>query len=950
MSAWRLLLLLATLLALLLTELPQLATPLLGLRSLAPPPAHCPQAQHLGAWGPFVDPCLLPVLDAHDSSIRSPLTSHEGNGGSDIAQFLYAERDNGAFFFDEQGPVCLVRAFFAAGFGSLGSGDNAPNIPTARLKVEVDGAFVLNSSIEELFMSRPWGGASTFLPDFAAAAAADAAAEQAALAALPRTHAFALERQPGGTLHSGWVLQAPICATQRLRASLTYPGFKHHFWSPEALLQESVACTATFEKCPVAQYFNVNARHFPGAALPAAWAPFVPRAPAPAPPAALALAGLPAHPRDIWSAARVLRAARAAPSGARHTHISATLQRGAAGGVTLLSSPPGAGAGVVTSLALDFPTARWLLHSRHVRLRAVWDMSLEEGVARLARDSARRGAEAAAPPQPPGHPEPFTARGWADAEGDGGVDAGKAAPVVQQQGGVLEVDLQALLGPARMGRDGVRCWMPHQATTQNCRKELYLLGEFPPSPSGASGASGGVEAEGGIYITLPMPFWRSARIDVLWDAAGAGEGDGEGEGEGESLMDSSEAQAAATQVPLTAHLTLSPASHMPYPVGTAGYLQGSVRAFSMAEGMRGNILAQETGVRGSLVLLSVHVRAASQNFVEGDLRIWTDGSPTPDVWESGWEDYFNGSHGYDEDHHHCGEALFSYDRVDPVGWGCYNNTDTTVHLYQTRLLLGDSVPFLHGFRVAVEGLPGGKSAGTVRCAALWYARGAPPLRSLGWLHPPALYSTPQAVRRVEAGWVGHPALALPLGGPATYAIVAAEDAVVAYDLTSALPSYGEWRRIVELKCFKKRQCHHEGSEHGVVLAVQGALAVASGWVALRLPASPACHSILLRRLVDVRYTPQRAELWVNGQRSGRLGSSDRDALHMHTSWKVETVRLPRALTAGASSLHIVLRILPEAVEGRHHADYTAINREAGGHWSEVRWEALCVLPLQEDLG
>ena len=153
------------------------------------------------------------------------------------------------------------------------------------------------------------------------------------------------------------------------------------------------------------------------------------------------------------------------------------------------------------------------------------------------------------------------------------------------------------------------------------------------------------------------------------------------------------------------------ASH--YPPGTAGYLQGSVRSFAMAEGMRGNVLASERGVRGSLALLSVYVVAASQNFVEGDLRSWVDGSPSPSVWESGWEDFFNGSHGYDEDPHHCGEAFFSYDRVDPVGWGCYNNTDTAVHLYQLRLMMGDGVGFEAGFRMAVEGLTGGKGAGQV---------------------------------------------------------------------------------------------------------------------------------------------------------------------------------------------------------------------------------------------
>jgi hypothetical protein len=373
----------------------------------------------------------------------------------------------------------------------------------------------------------------------------------------------------------------------------------------------------------------------------------------------------------------------------------------------------------------------------------------------------------------------------------------------------------------------------------------------------------------------------------------------------------------------------------------------------MVPGMRGNILAQERGVRGSLTLLSVYVVAASQTFVEGDLRIWTDGSPSPSVWESGWEDFFDGSHGYNMDLHHCGEALFAYDRVDPPGWGCYNNTHNTVHLYQLRLLMGDAVRFEEGFRVAVEGLPGRLSEGTVRAAALWYALAAPPLLSVDWLRPPELWGTDQASHVVvsEVASPSHPALAQ---GPTVlpdqhrFTVLSAADGVNTYTLTSGLPSYGEWRRIEELACFKKRECRHEGAEGGVVVTSNGALAVkARSWVAFSLRVLPTCQRVLLRRLVDLRYAPQRAALYIDGVRAGTLSSSDRDTPHLLTSWKVDTVALPSVLTAGKSALRIALHVLGEdSAAERTYADTTAVDWEArGGHWSEVRWEAVCVLPL-----
>jgi len=833
-----------------------------------------------------------------------------------------------------------VRAFFAVGFGSL-TFDPHTNTPPARvelavLRVEVDGQVVLNASIQELFMGRPWDASSSFnsLPQQqrdSSPPPLEGSSGEWLYPAFPSSHNFALERGAQGTLHSGWLMQTPICANHRLRLSLSYPGIQHLYWSPNDLIQASSWCTSTYEKCPVAQYFNVAALRFTGTTLPKGWTPFsLSSTHTPLNPQALASVNLPASPRGIWSAERVLREAREASLGGVREGVGLLVPGGPP--VSIFSQARGGGPGVVTSLTLRFPIAPHLLHSRAIRVLAIWD---EGGGARedaRAAAAAQGGGSAA----PAGGREPFTSPGWSDGEELGGDTPPPFQP--RQGGGVLEFDLFSILGPARMGEDGPRA--DPSATPVNCRKELYLVGETPSSE---------------FYLTLPMPFWHSARILVYYDGEGGGD-DGEGDGSDQGAKE--EQRKSPVEVQFT--VTLSPDPHF-YVEGTAGYLQGGVRRFSMEEGARGNVMAEETGVRGALALVAAYVVGETQQFVEGDLRLWVDGSPTPSIWESGWEDFFNGSHGYDEDLHHCGEGLFSYDRVDPLWWGWYNNSHQRIHFWQARLLLGDALTWHSGFRMAVEGLPI-KYAGRVEALTLWY--GYPtsaPLHTSDWVHPPAEWNPPHSLVILAGGGGAEEERDALLGRgrflppPAHhrqhgYAIVVPtlEFLSTPYTLRSGLPSYGEWEKIALLKCFKKKQCTHEGAGGGVAVTVEGALALWSGaTVAFTVRIDPTADFVFLRRLVDIRYSVQRAAVSVDGVACGTWSSSDRDYLHLLTSWKVETHTLPREVTRGKSSIRVVLRVLGEEEKGgkeraeRVFPDFTNL----GAGWTEARWEVVNVPPL-----
>jgi hypothetical protein len=910
----------------------------------------CPMAA-LGVWSTFLDPCTLPMVRRWGGQLRTQFTSHEGNG--DIAHFLYSEGPRGSFFFDESGPTCLVRAFFAVGFGSLTfdvhTGTPPAQVHLAVLGIEVDGVLVLNASIQELFMGREWEAGSSFLPSQAPSPSALMGGEEGyggedRYPAFPSTHNFALERGREGTLHSGWLLQTPICAKDRLRLSLSYPGIAHMYWAPDLLTQQSAICTAQYEKCPVAQYFNVHALRFPGAHLPDQWEAFDSAHTPSVSPALLHDLGLPSTIKGVLSAARVLEKA-VSEAGPGSTGVRKGFLGKGGSPLTIFSSTHGAG--VVTSISLDFPGERHLLHSRSIRLVAVWDGGEAVGLSPRKKGS---GGGVGGGLSGEGAPEPYTAWGWSDWDNKRGggnttVPPSPTHSTPAHKGGVLEFDLEGILGPLTMGEEGPRA--DPSATHVNCRKELYLVGEMPAegglshsssSSSTASGKEGGDDPRG-FYFTIPAPFWHSATIQLFYDAV-----------EGESVND------MAPQTEVVYRVTTAPNPHF-YVEGVAGYLQGGTESLVMEEGMRGNVLAEVRGTRGSLVLVAAHVVGATQQFVEGDLRVWTDGSPSPNVWESGWEDFFNGSHGYDEDLHHCGEAMFSYDRVDPLYWGWYNNSHTTVHFFQVRLLMGDAVTFEDSFRMAVEGLPV-KYKGTVRALTLWY--GYPtsaPLHTSDWVYPGEEWEPSQLV--VLGGYDGgggasegapsSAAISDALHGrgaflpsplhPHGYALVApASTSLSRYSLTSGLPSYGEWVKIVLLKCFRKKQCEHEGAGGGVSVTVEGALAVEEGWVSFTVAVDPGAERVFLRRLVDIRYGVQRVSLRVDGVDCGAVGSSDREYLHMHTSWKVDTVRLPPEVTQGKSSLRITLQVLPEDVKGRVFPEFSNL----GWGWTEARWEVVNV--------
>ena len=364
----------------------------------------------------------------------------------------------------------------------------------------------------------------------------------------------------------------------------------------------------------------------------------------------------------------------------------------------------------------------------------------------------------------------------------------------------------------------------------------------------------------------------------------------------------------------------------------------------MTEGMPGNVLAEVHGQAGSLMLLSMYVRAAAKNFVEGDIRVWTDGSPTPVLWDSGFEDFFQGSHAYERVHHSCGEPFYTWDRAEPVNWngGCPpDHPPCDMHFFQTRALLADAVPFRDAMRVAIEGNPRTYHA-AVRAAALWYGAPAPPMRTTDWVQPGEEYSSSSS----SSGSGGGSAFAAAAGAREHgYRVLSPLGDLQEYSLAAVIPSLGEAIRdeAVEGVDIGWPAGGAYPSLGGKVLSIPRTLRVSEGsTVSFSVAIDPRARAVHLRRLVDTRVGVQLARLWANGLPLGPWVSSDRHYGHLaDSSWKVETLVLPRAATEGRARVNVTVQVVHDELEGRGGGRRVYPPFHHGPGWTEARWQVLC---------
>lgn len=324
------------------------------------------------------------------------------------------------------------------------------------------------------------------------------------------------------------------------------------------------------------------------------------------------------------------------------------------------------------------------------------------------------------------------------------------------------------------------------------------------------------------------------------------------------------------------------------PKGDLGYFRATSRQAETTPGQDW-VFLDEQG-RGKFVGVSHTMRGLitsgnMRNYLEGDERVYVDGSRTPQLYGTGSEDFYQG--GWYFNRGPFSNPMNGAPAAEFRQFGCEQQCDTAY-----RLMIGDAVPFATSLRFGIEHGPQNNEPGLYGSTAFWYGRDAYALERTAALH---------------------------VGDTASEA---------AHDYAS--PEPGD---AVELTSV------FEGDRDDIVVTDVGRATTAE--VSFRLPVSRRNEGVTLRRRSDQVESHQAARVFVDGIDAGvwfrPLGNESQ-------RWLEDSFHLPEVLTAGKRSLQV--RLVPVGGAPAWHAGrYEAFSRvqpfsdrEAPGHVNDLRAE------------
>ena len=172
-----------------------------------------------------------------------------------------------------------------------------------------------------------------------------------------------------------------------------------------------------------------------------------------------------------------------------------------------------------------------------------------------------------------------------------------------------------------------------------------------------------------LYFVLPMPFWEGITIELAYtepiDLANPREESANIEvhystdREHQYIIDGSETNSIVGYLHLTRTKAAREEFHAGLAFGNVLFEEGSPftahsSVVSTMGGTSATPASAANGAWGRLVSIVIHLRDIDESPMESDILIYTDDSPSPVQWDGGFEDFFDGAHGYGYRHYRSG--------------------------------------------------------------------------------------------------------------------------------------------------------------------------------------------------------------------------------------------------------------------------------------------------------
>ncbi len=354
--------------------------------------------------------------------------------------------------------------------------------------------------------------------------------------------------------------------------------------------------------------------------------------------------------------------------------------------------------------------------------------------------------------------------------------------------------------------------------------------------------------DGSYYSWWPMPFARSARVELV--------------NESDQTITGGDATVTAGRDNWGQALRRGEAgyfhatSHRAETVPDQDWIFLDVAGQGKFVGVHHTAEALTPGVGGPF--------AGRRGYLEGDERVYVDGSRTPQLYGTGSEDFYESGWYFNRG---VFSNPFNGNTVHEVeDAGCAQECDAVY-----RLMIGDAVPFASGLRFGMEHGPHNDVPATYGSTAFWYGQGEVTLRSTD---------------------------VLDVGDPASEA---------AHDYTGG----GDVQSLTSV---------FEGDYDTVAVTDQGR---ASGErISFTLDLERRNDGVVLRRRSDQEAAFQTAAVLVDGQPAGTW----RQPLNNTSQrWLDDTFPLPESLTGGKRRITVEL-VPADGAPAWHAARYEALNR------------------------